>query len=159
MRTTDSTANSNYVLTAEELIVAARSLLGVPWMHQGRTRLGVDCIGLVALSFRQAGFDFWKLLGSPDRRDYGRCAHPDLLQWVQEAFEPISKLTDGCVILMKDPGGYHPRHFGIYAQGNVIHADARNGHVVEHGYRGLWKTRCQHSLWKIKGVLYAADCS
>lgn len=149
-------ADGNYVVTAEELVDAARSLVGVPWKHQGRSVLGVDCIGLVALSFGQAGIDIWKILGLPDRRDYGRSAHPDLLRLVRETCEQISSPIDGCLIVMKFPSEQYPRHFGIYAQGNVIHADSRKGHVVEHGYRGLWQKQCQHSLWKIKGVSYAA---
>lgn len=36
---------------------AARSYLGTPWLGQGRSKLGVDCTGLVVMSFRDAGFD------------------------------------------------------------------------------------------------------
>jgi cell wall-associated NlpC family hydrolase len=39
------------------IIAAARSWLGVPWRHQGRTRQGVDCAGLVVLVGRGLGLD------------------------------------------------------------------------------------------------------
>jgi cell wall-associated NlpC family hydrolase len=35
------------------IVSAARSWLGVPWRHQGRTRQGVDCAGLVVLVGRK----------------------------------------------------------------------------------------------------------
>lgn len=142
------------MITSGELIAQARSLIGVPWKHQGRALCGVDCIGLIDLSFKGAGIDWAKLIGVADRRDYGRNAQPHLLRLVSDYCEPISAPVNGCLIVMKFPQERYPRHFGIYANGNIIHADARAGHVTEHGYRGVWK-RCQHSLWKIPGVSYA----
>jgi cell wall-associated NlpC family hydrolase len=142
------------LITQDELIVQARALVGVPWKHQGRSGYGVDCIGLIDLSFKGAGIDWAKLIGVVDQRDYGRSAQPELLRLVREHCEIVSLPIDGCLIVMKFPQERYPRHFGIYAHGNIIHADARAGNVVEHGYRGLWQ-RCQHSLWKIPGVSYA----
>ena len=37
------------------IVAAARTWLGVPWRHQGRTRQGVDCAGLVVLVGRGLG--------------------------------------------------------------------------------------------------------
>lgn len=137
-----------------DLITQARSLVGVPWKHQGRTKVGVDCIGLISLSLSGAGVDLAKLIGIPDQRNYGRDAQPELLRMVRECCEPVLAPIDGCLIVMKFPRERFPKHFGIYANGNIIHADARIGQVIEHGYRGIWK-RCEHSLWKIPGVDYA----
>jgi cell wall-associated NlpC family hydrolase len=142
------------VITAEEFVAQARALIGVPWQHQGRGLCGVDCIGLIDLSFKGAGIDLAQFLGITDKRNYGRGAHPDLLRSVRELCTPISQPIDGCLIVMKFPQEKFPRHFGVYAGGNIIHSDARAGQVVECGYRGLWQ-RCQHSLWKIPGVSYA----
>lgn len=147
-------ACSDAVITVDQLIASARALVGVPWKHQGRTRFGVDCIGLIDLSFRGAGIDWAQLMGVADKRNYGRGAQPELLQMVRDYCEPISQPVDGCLIVMKFPTERYPRHFGIYAGGNIIHADERVGHVIEHGYRGVWE-RCRHSLWKIPGVSYA----
>lgn len=142
------------MIAADEFISQARALVGVPWRHQGRAACGVDCIGLIDLSFKGAGIDWAQLLGVIDKRNYGRSAHPELLAMVRDHCEPLSAPIDGCLIVMKFPGEKYPRHFGIYAHGNIIHADSRAGLVIEHGYRGAWK-RCQHSLWKIPGVSYA----
>ena len=37
-----------------ELYEAARKYLGSPWLDHGRTRKGLDCVGLVVLSIRDA---------------------------------------------------------------------------------------------------------
>lgn len=142
------------MITADDFITQARALIGVPWRHQGRTQWGVDCIGLIDLAFKGAGIDWAQLMGVVDKRDYARSAHPDLLCMVRKYCDPIAEPIDGCLIVMRFPGEQYPRHFGVYARGNVIHADSRSGHVVEHGYRGVWK-RCQHSFWRIPGVSYA----
>lgn len=39
------------------VVDAARALIGVPWRHMGRTRDGVDCLGLAILAYRAAGHD------------------------------------------------------------------------------------------------------
>lgn len=142
------------MITNSELVLQARELVGVPWRHQGRATWGVDCIGLISLSFQKAGFDWAKIIGVVDKCDYGRNAQPELLRLVREHCEHLWRPIDGCLIVIRFPQEKYPRHFGIYAQGNIIHADARVGQVVEHSYGGVWK-RCEHSLWKIPGVLYA----
>lgn len=144
------------MISSDELVERARSFIGVPWQHQGRTPNGVDCIGLFHVSFESAGLDLKNLIGPGDRVNYGRGAQPELLQMVRQCCERISQPIDGCLIVMKFPQEQYPRHFGIYTKGNIIHADARAGKVVEHGYRGLWQ-RCQHSLWKIPGVSYEEE--
>lgn len=138
------------------LVSQVRSYVGVPWRHQGRSMHGVDCIGLVGLTYKGVGVDWEEFLGFRDQRDYSRGPQQDLLRTISRLCEPIESVIDGCLVVMKFPQERYPRHVGLYAYGNLIHADARKGEVVEHGYRGLWK-RCQHSLWKIPGVVYVAD--
>lgn len=142
------------MISAQDFVAHTRALVGVPWCHQGRSEFGVDCIGLIDLAFRGAGGDLAKLLGLVDRRNYGRGAQPDMLRLVREHCDPLYHPVDGCLIVVKFLRDPYPRHFGVYAAGNIIHADALAGRVVEHGYRGVWK-RCQHSLWRIPGVSYA----
>ena len=52
---------------------AARHYLGVPWQDGGRTRAGLDCLGLVLLASRDVGIEF-DPEGQLDRR-----ASPGLL--------------------------------------------------------------------------------
>lgn len=35
---------------------AARAYVGLPWRGQGRDKMGVDCVGLVVMAYRDAGF-------------------------------------------------------------------------------------------------------
>lgn len=42
-------------MSAEAFVAAARSYIGVPWKHQGRSRAGLDCIGLIILAGRDIG--------------------------------------------------------------------------------------------------------
>lgn len=142
------------MIAAQEFVNQARALVGVPWLHQGRSIHGVDCIGLVVLALNGAGFDLAKYLGVVDRRNYGRGAQPDMLRMVREHCAQLHQPIDGCLIVVQFLRDPHPRHFGIYSGGNIIHANALAGRVVEHGFRGVWK-RSQHSLWKIPGVRYA----
>lgn len=43
------------MLTREDVVREARSWLGVRWRHQGRSRAGVDCGGLVVMVGRALG--------------------------------------------------------------------------------------------------------
>src|SRR5262245_43046163 len=41
--------------TAEEVVRVAKSYVGVPFLHQGRSRLGTDCVGLPILVLQELG--------------------------------------------------------------------------------------------------------
>lgn len=53
-------------MTAADLVTAARSFMGCRWRHQGRSREGVDCIGLVVAARAALG------LQTLDVNDYNR---------------------------------------------------------------------------------------
>ena len=55
--------------TRADILRVARSWLGVPFAHQGRTRRGVDCVGLVVMVARELGisdYDFTRYERRPD---------------------------------------------------------------------------------------------
>lgn len=70
-------------------IQAARSYLGTPWRHQGRSRRGIDCGGLVALAMRDIGHPGQDIAG------YGRVAyHGSLEACLRDNFgEPLTPAT------------------------------------------------------------------
>lgn len=143
-------------VSKDSLIAEARRLVGVPFVHQGRSIHGVDCIGLPALAALNLGLDPEKATGLKDTRDYGRQPSSDLLDKVSRSCIRVSKLEPGLLILFKFPGERDPHHFAILTDKNaIIHADAKRGRVVEHGYRAQW-LRWTHSLWRIPGVIYDA---
>lgn len=137
-------------LTASQarLLAAARSYLGVPWRHRGRTRIGLDCAGLPRCMYVDCGASM------PDRRDYGRDPF-------QQGFESVFEQALGApvwsgpwgscmrrvlqpadVVLMTPAGkirhagvlGDHPLH-GL----SLIHAEGPPGRgmVVEDGLSDL----------------------
>lgn len=127
----------------------ARRWLGVPYVHQGRTRFGVDCIGFV-ICVRDT-VERWPQAMN-EMRNYKRMPSNGLL---------LAKLTtyctmleapeEGCVIAIQWPKTKEPSHVGIYSAGNILHAYLRSRAVIEHGFRAQW-LRDAHSYWRLPGV-------
>ena len=132
-----------------QLVAEARRWVGVPYVHQGRTRYGVDCIGLILCV--RAALEPWDAL-SREPRDYAR--HPRdglLLDRVRTSCFLLAAPEDGALILIRWPKTSHPSHVAIYAGGNLIHAYQRAKRVVETGFRAHW-LRNAHSYWQLPGV-------
>lgn len=144
-------------ISAPQFISAARALVGVPWRHQGRTRDGVDCIGILALATKNAGLDLLglqKAFGVVDTANYSRQSKGELLEMTARNAERIAEPIAGSALLFRWPHDRHPQHFGIYTdKKSFIHADARNGRVAEVTFGGVW-TRLLHSIWLVPGVIY-----
>lgn len=137
------------MITAAQVVAEARVWLGVPYVHQGRSKYGVDCIGLV-LCVRDA-VESWPL-GRTFVRTYARRPQDSLLlSIVEQHGQRIEQPEDGCMILIRWPRTPCPTHAGIYAGGNIIHAYQRAKCVVETGFRSHW-LRDAHSYWRLPGV-------
>lgn len=123
------------------LVAAARRYLGVPFRHRGRTSGGLDCAGLLVLSYRAHGVEL------PDIRIYGREPHRNgLVRAVEAGFGPALDRDPrpGDVLLMRFEE--EPHHLGIvgdYAHGglSLIHAYGTAGKVVEHRLDDVWRGR------------------
>lgn len=111
------------------LVVAARGWLGVRWRHLGRSRTGVDCIGLVLLALRECGVEV------PDPAPYAREPQGSrLLDGIARHADRVPAAGPGDVLVFRMGlyGGHvgiastHPVH-GLPA---VIHAFARQGERV-----------------------------
>lgn len=124
-------------LTAVEsaqFIASARSMLGMPFRHRGRSLRGVDCIGLVVLALQSVG------RAITDRDDYSRNPANDGLRAALVAHfgPPVDDLRAGDVLLLcwgKDEENHvgivfaHP--CGGFA---IVHALAQARRVIEHGF-------------------------
>lgn len=124
------------------IVSAARSYLDVPFRHRGRSRRGLDCIGLVVVALADVGRSV------ADRKAYGRSPEADRLRvaLVDEFGDPIPKdqLQVGDIVTMQWTG--RPQHVGIvtdYLLGGLglIHAEIANGRVVEHRLADPWPRR------------------
>ncbi|HKW82999.1 MAG TPA: NlpC/P60 family protein [Burkholderiaceae bacterium] len=141
--------------TWPELVVAtARKYLGVRWHHQGRSRAGVDCAGLVVCVAHDLG------LSEFDTSDYGRLPNGDTMRsLLREHCTELraDALAPGLVALMRFDG--EPQHMGIvadYVHGghSIVHALAQRRCVVEHRLDELWRRRIV-ALYALPGVEYA----
>ena len=120
-------------MTPADFIAAARSYVGVPFRHQGRTRHGVDCIGLVVCAARDIGITL------ADRTDYARDPNGLLPLEMARQFAPVESPQAGDILLMRFRG--EPQHVAILAGETLIHSYASIGRVVEHGLDAKWRRR------------------
>lgn len=125
------------------LDIAARSYLGVPFLHQGRNpAVGIDCVGLLVLAARDCGLHE---LAAQDFTAYDRNpAMGQLESRLQAALgNPLRVLTPGCVVSVDFFG--QTRHVGIIGEDagrlTIIHTYNRPAMVIEHGIDAKWLRR------------------
>lgn len=123
-------------------IAAARSLVGVPFKHRGRSERGIDCLGVVAYALRAVGRE------PADERLYERNPSADAprlrASLVAHFGEPVAALMPGCVVSMQWHGlENHVAVVGKYPTGglSLIHATAADGRVIETRYAEPWTRR------------------
>lgn len=117
-------------------VEAARSLVGVPYHHQGRNSFGLDCAGLVVVAYRMAGYDI------EDVQGYGREPWKDGLRAAVERNFPVRVEGDGQpgdVLLLY--GIHEVRHLAIQSETGMIHAYGVVGRVVETRMDDRWIKR------------------
>jgi cell wall-associated NlpC family hydrolase len=123
----------------KRVMETARTYLGVPFKHQGRTRSGVDCVGLIVCVAHDLGLskaDFTAYPRVPD----GRTFQAELRKHLDQKFgdpEP-----GDIVVLALGP---YPCHVGIITDHGIIHALERCNRVAEHRLSSDWRA-------KIRGV-------
>lgn len=130
------------MVTADALIAQARTWVGVPFLHQGRTRQGVDCVGLaVAVGLELGLFD-----ASIDRTDYGRLPTGGrLARELAARCKRLAKPQPGALLLMV--WNREPVHVALCTGPTLIHALYTAGRVIEHGFRARWPERVVGSYW------------
>lgn len=127
---------TTYIMTtcimtdAEHIIEVARTYMGVPYLHQGRNRAGLDCIGLIVCVARDLGMDVqdmdrYTTDPEPEKLMAGLAGH------LQEI--PIGEAAIGDVGLFRVK--VIPQHTAILTDVGMIHAysSPSANRVVEHG--------------------------
>ncbi len=135
-------------ITGQAIVDEARTWLGVPFHHQGRSRHGVDCIGLVVCA--RNALAPWAD-GMKSERNYPRNPTGRLVAGLEQYLTRIENPEPGCVALIAWPKQELPAHVAILTPDTMIHAYAATERVVEAGYRGHW-VRWTKSLWRLPGV-------
>jgi cell wall-associated NlpC family hydrolase len=132
-------------ITPERIVAEARGWLGVPWRHQGRSRAGIDCVGLVVRVARALG------LSDYDHTAYGRRAQG------QGFVEHFRANMDGVAIPEAGPGDVlvfadqaYPCHCGFLSarlgHAHLIHAHALRRKVIEEPYAGEWLAKVKFAF-------------
>lgn len=137
-------------LAAADVIAAARSYVDVPFRHQGRSREGLDCLGLLICAAVDLGLPY------RDNLNYGRTPDPRrILKEIRQQLIPADAYAPGLVVLLR--WGADTAHFGLITdlggRLGLIHAAQPYGRVVEHGFDATWRRR-RRGLFAIPGVAY-----
>lgn len=128
-----------------EFVAAARNYLGVKFKHQGRSRRGVDCVGLVICAARDIGFNL-----EPGILNYA--PNPGMTFYEQIKLYPFvyeiseQEAATGDLILIKHMG--MPIHVAIINHNCIIHAYQPTSWVCEHRIENKFKRRF-HSYWRV----------
>jgi cell wall-associated NlpC family hydrolase len=131
-------------MTGADVVQAARQYLDTPWRHQGRSRSGMDCVGLLIAVSRD--------LGVPVEDDTHYSHFPDsslLLGHLKKYTEelPLAEAQPGDLVLMCVRGRL--QHTGILTERGLLHAAACYRKVCEHGLTDEWRrTIRQVYRWK-----------
>jgi cell wall-associated NlpC family hydrolase len=120
------------------LVSAARDWLGVPYQHEGRSRTGVDCYGLLIVVAQETGFP------CPVESGYGLRPSPRHIRNRLDVYAVrirFDEISTGDVLWLKY--GAQPMHFAIVSCTDpmrIIHSDSVAGKVVEHVLDERWQT-------------------
>lgn len=137
-------------MTPAEIITAARSELGTPFRHQGRTPgKRLDCAGLVV---RVAC-----LLEVPviDQRGYARLPSGGGLETALDGQPNITRMRGesqaGDILVLRFDKD--PQHLAIFTGENIIHCTSQTGRVVEERFDALWRSRLVR-VYRFNGVTH-----
>ena len=130
------------------LVSAARSYLGTKFEHQGRTRNGIDCVGLIVNALNDAGYNP-VCRESIEKRDYHRVpsstALTDRISAECDYLAVGPSVADyacenalpGDLLVMSYKRDEKPKHVALVSSGTgkdvrIIHTNNETGMVKEH---------------------------
>lgn len=124
-------------------VEAAMQVLRVPFRHQGRNRLGMDCAGVLVHVFQALGLSHHDELGYP-RSPYDGQLEKILDSQPSLRLIPVAEASAGDVLVMRVSKA--PQHIAIHAgeiDGHpyIIHGSEQHGAVVHHRLDALWGAR------------------
>lgn len=127
--------------TRAELLAEARSWLGTPWQHQGRTKgVAVDCVGLVIEVARATGVMTVDEAANYRRRPDGITLERKLAEYLARV--SLSKIQPADVVLIATASAPdHVAFVGDYPGGGLtlLHAYMPMRKVVEHRLDATWR--------------------
>lgn len=143
--------------TRADIVAEAKAWRGIRWHHQGYSKVGCDCFGLVMGIGLACGISEareWET-GPLEFRAYQR--QPDarlLLTACARFFDPADRDSIRLADILILGFGRDPMHFSIVSALGplyVIHALSRPGRVVEHRIDPTWNARIMRA-YRFRGV-------
>lgn len=137
-------------LTSKDVVATARQLVGVPFQHQGRGAVGLDCVGLLIAVGKRLGIaEHWR------EQPYRNFPSESMVRSVlDQHLDPwAGDPAPGCVALIR--WRLTANHLGIVTDSDepfaLVHAYHQYGRVVEHRADGIWRARIV-GLYQFRGV-------
>ena len=140
------------MLSRKDIISKAREFLGVPYKHQGRTRQGCDCGGLIITVMKELGYEIKDMHGyskTPDGYTLQKLAREEAI--------PISinEIVPGDFVIIRFR--QNPQHVALVTDHpsgglGLLHSYESVGKVVEHRLDSKWCKRIV-SAYRFKGVV------
>lgn len=124
--------------------------MGVRYLHQGRTRAGVDCAGFVVAVLQEQNLLPPKFR---DTRDYGRHPQGTLVEMLAAYCTKVAEPVAGDLVAIRWPRDTVASHLAVYtgADGHIVHAFGKARAVVETSYGRPWTTWTD-SYWRVPKV-------
>jgi cell wall-associated NlpC family hydrolase len=119
----------------QEFVNHAKKYVGTPFLHQGRDKNGMDCIGVVVVPLNEIGFFEY------DNKNYKRYGLGGeiieiLTKYCYQIDYPNTDLKAGDILMFSKQKS---QHLAIYTGYSIIHANNNIGKVVEHDLDDKWK--------------------
>lgn len=122
---------------ADDIVAAARALIGTPFRHQGRLpQVGLDCAGLGIVVAKSIGIEI------KDYTGYPRTPFDGMLKKMFDEQENLQQIgihdiESGDVLLLRITAA--PQHVAIYVgNGYMVHAYQAIGKVAEQRIDEIW---------------------
>jgi len=137
-------------MDANIVITQARKYVGTPFLHQGRTDKGLDCVGLIARVAKDLN------LSNYDFLQYNQIPNPILFMSILRSCPDwdrisIQEITVGDVLVLKL--SEYPCHLAFLAtESRIIHALSLRGRVCEHRLSSDWRRKIR-DCFRFKGVI------
>lgn len=127
-KTNISPTQTPTTVNPEDIVAEARKWLGTKWVHQGRSKAGIDCAGLLIRVGAALGLEARDKVGykrTPDGHSF--------LNHIREQSDLSTAEVPGCIAVFRER--HLPCHVGILSEKHgvthVIHASMGIGSVVE----------------------------
>ena len=137
------------MISIEAFLASLRAYLGVPFIHQGRTRQGgLDCAGLLKRGLTDNGEPCTDVHGYHRRPQHDRLI--DAISGIADRVEANSSEEPGQILVTSCRPNGRAQHIAIRTSpGNVIHAVAGRG-VREEAWKTVSSGAYVHSVWRLR---------